>query len=650
MNRAGKFSMDKSSAPIVVIALAVLLIQPYGARASVLEGSPDSAFGSGGIVTTIVGSNWSLANAMALQTDGKIVVAGSSSGDSYQAFTLVRYNSNGSLDAAFGSGGIVTTAIGSSVSQANAVALQPDGKIVVAGSSYADSAEVFTLVRYNPGGSLDATFGSGGIVTTAIGPRASQANAIVVQTDGKIVLAGFSYDAYGFAVFTVARYKPDGSLDVTFGSGGIVKTAGISQADAMALQIDGKIVVAGYNYEAFALVRYTSSGSLDTTFGNGGTVITAVGPSWSWASAVALQSDGKIVVVGSSSAASAPGSPGVFTLIRYNPNGMLDTTFGSGGIVTTAVGSGASRAFAVVLQPHGKIVAAGDSSNGLHRLFTVLRYNPNGSLDAKFGSGGIVTTGVGSQDSMAAAVALQRDGKIVAAGSAFAIGREFALARYIGDATPPSGARMIGVPRYSTALTPTFGWTASDDNTGVASFDVIDHYAGYNSSSYLSWRTFRAGTTWTHGTFSGAPGYTYCLEVRGRDFAGNIGAYSSPACVAFPVDDRTLAVHGTWTSGTNSAYYRGTYRVSTTYGAYLTLPIVYRHLAIVVTTCATCGTFRVYLGSTLLKTVSTYATASHYKVVIEVSVVSPARSGTLKIVQVSTGKRVIIDGVAVSLN
>src|SRR5208283_5268667 len=205
-------------------------------------GSLDTNFGAGGIVTTSFGSYPALALALGIQSDGKIVAAGQSSNGSNLVFTLVRYDTGGSPDTTFGTGGIVTTSVGSSDSQANALGIQSDGEIVAAGQSSNGSHYVFTLVRYNAtDGSPDTTFGTGGKVTTSFGSKDALANALGIQSDGKIVAAGQSNNGSN-SVFTLVRYNAtDGSLDTTFGTSGIV-TAPLGISYALGIQSDGMIV------------------------------------------------------------------------------------------------------------------------------------------------------------------------------------------------------------------------------------------------------------------------------------------------------------------------------------------------------------------------------------------------------------------------
>ena len=228
-------------------------------------GDLDSTFGTGGKVTTAIGSN-SDARSVLVQSDGKIVAAGTSGNGSNNVFLAVRYNTGGSLDATFGTGGKVTTSFGSGYACANSAAVQSDGKIVAAGSYYMGGGAVFAVVRYNTDGSLDATFGMGGKVTTSIGFYADYGNSVALQSDGKIVVAGVSNNDD----IAVVRYNTDGSLDATFGTGGKVTTSigsGMDYGNSVVLQSNGKIVVTGWSYNGskndFAVVRYNTDGSLD---------------------------------------------------------------------------------------------------------------------------------------------------------------------------------------------------------------------------------------------------------------------------------------------------------------------------------------------------------------------------------------------------
>jgi uncharacterized delta-60 repeat protein len=425
---------------ISVVSLMTMfsLISPSAAFA---DGLLDTTFGTGGFVTTptpIETSN-DQANSVVLQSDGKIVVAGYAHNGNNDDFAVARYNTNGSLDETFGTGGIVTTPIGTSTDRANSVVLQSDGKIVVAGYARittTSTTDDIAVARYNTNGSLDETFGTGGFVTTPIGTSTDRANSVVLQSDGKIVVAGYASITTTSTTddIAVARYNTNGSLDTTFDTDGKVTTpigTSTDRANSVVLQSDGKIVVAGYasngTNDDFAVARYYTNGSLDTTFDTDGKVTTPIGTSTDLANSVVLQSDGKIVVAGSA----YNGNNDDFAVARYYTNGSLDITFGTGGFVTTPIGTSNDRANSVVLQSDGKIMVAGYARIGSYDEFAVARYNTDGVLDITFGTGGFVTTSIGISNDRANSVVLQSDGKIVVAGSADnGSNNDIAVARY----------------------------------------------------------------------------------------------------------------------------------------------------------------------------------------------------------------------------
>jgi uncharacterized delta-60 repeat protein len=416
-------------APLLVVG-AMLLLAVGSAQATL--GALDTSFGSGGTVTTSIGSGYDVASALALQPDGKLVVAGNTYNGSNTDFALARYDASGALDTSFGTGGKVTTPIGSADDKAKALVLQPDGKLVVAGSSYVSNND-FALARYNANGTLDTSFGTGGTVTTPIsGPSA--VSALVLQPDGKLVVAGSSYSGnYNFAL---ARYNANGTLDTSFGTGGKVTTpvgSAAAIAFALALQPDGKLVAAGYGWDGtkydFALVRYNADGTLDNTFGPGGKVLTAIGSSTEEAKALVLQPDGKLVAFGES----YNNGNDDFALVRYNANGTPDASFGAGGKVLTPVGNAYDYASALALLPDGKLVAGGYSTVLGWYNFSLVRYDADGTPDSGFGSGGKITTAVGPGNAVLLALALQPDGKLVAAGNSNnGTDADFALVRYQG--------------------------------------------------------------------------------------------------------------------------------------------------------------------------------------------------------------------------
>jgi uncharacterized delta-60 repeat protein len=411
------------------------------------NGTLDSSFGPPGRVTTSFRNKADTATGVAIQSDGKIVAVGSSHNGDYKDFAVSRYNPNGELDTTFGSGGEVITSVNTQDDEATKVAIQPDGKIVVVGYS---GKNQIALVRYNSNGSLDTSFDSDGKVAITVALGVSVANDLVIQPDGKIVVAGSAFVTSNVD-FALVRFNPNGSLDTTFDSDGIVTTPVTDRGDyanSVALQPDGKLLVAGgveatASYRTFGLVRYMSDGSLDTTFGNGGKILTPIGDGNAEATAIALQTDGKIVATGYTSSYSD------FATVRYNEDGTLDQMFDVDGIVTTTVNENSSEcAFDVLIQNNGKIVIAGRTVfPGSNFNITLVRYNTSGSLDSSFNNDGIVVTDYGNFGEVAYAAALQSDGKIVVAGGINEVGRrDFAVLRYLGDEIsvhPPKSRKRV---------------------------------------------------------------------------------------------------------------------------------------------------------------------------------------------------------------
>jgi uncharacterized delta-60 repeat protein len=367
---------------------------------------------------------------------------------------------DGDLDPAFGTDGKVLTDFDHSTDIANAVAIQADAKLVVVGTTYRDndfSNEDFAVARYNPDGTLDKTFGAGGKVQTDFPGLAAVASSVVIQLDGKIVVAGGAFPLFTFlGDFKLVRYNSNGSLDTSFGDGGIVTTTFPegSYAFDVALQTDGKIIAAGTVFvdfnpgdssnTDFALVRYNPDGTPDGNFGNGGQVTTDFVGLEDDAFSVLIQPDGKIVAVGS---ANDPATYYDFAAVRYLSNGTIDTTFGVAGKVHTDFGDqNFDRARSAALQPDGRIVAAGFaiSQNGGVQNFAVARYDSNGVLDTGFGAGGMTQIDFGSCCQSANKVLLQPNGKTVTVGYANteSSDSDFLLARLTSDGSldPTFGA------------------------------------------------------------------------------------------------------------------------------------------------------------------------------------------------------------------
>jgi uncharacterized delta-60 repeat protein/uncharacterized repeat protein (TIGR01451 family) len=419
----------------------------------------DTGFGGGGTVRTDFSGNIDEARAVVLQQDGKIVAAGSSfsSAKTVEDFVVARYNSNGSLDKRFGNNGKVITDFFRNVDSISAVAIQPDGKIVVGGFAQlggsGSTPRVFALARFNSDGSPDSSFGSGGKLTTSFGGSFASVSSIMLQPDGKIIAAGtadFNPRVPGAGLdFALARYQPNGGLDGSFGDAGKLTFdffGSFNQANAAALQSDGKIVVVGgaaYDNAnrsiGFALARFNPNGSPDAVFGSGGKQITDFFGTGGQANGVVIQPDGKIVVAGTASDNASRFAGTDFALARYNPDGSLDDSFGSGGRASVPLpDSTTEQANALALAPDGKIIVAGAAYKSFATPpdFALARYKQDGSLDEGFGSGGVLTTDFAGGTDEAFAVAIQPNGNLVAAGRAFRNNFDLALARYLDDAAP----------------------------------------------------------------------------------------------------------------------------------------------------------------------------------------------------------------------
>jgi uncharacterized delta-60 repeat protein len=443
----GDWFLETATGPVEAsLPNARILVAIHGLLA---PGDLDTTFGMGGIVTTSI-STFDNARGVAIQSDGKIVVAGYASDIHFnESFAVVRYNADGSLDASFDGDGKVTTVIGAGYDEAHAVALQSDGKIVVAGLSHINNHYSFAVVRYNADGSLDTSFDGDGKVTTAIGPGEDCAYGVALQSDGKIVVAGYSENG-STNNFAVVRYNADGSLDTSFDGDGKVTTTVGSRSGydsySVALQSDGKIVVAGSCYsgdkECFGLVRYNTDGSLDTSFNGDGKVITGVGSFGDYAYGMALQSDDKIVVVGDSYSS---GTGDDVALVRYNADGSLDTSFDADGKVMTDLGSADDSGRSVALQSDGKIVVAARIRPGSYYAFALVRYNADGSLDVSFDGDGKVTTDLGSKNDYVYSAAVQSDDKIVVAGVSHGdTESDFGVVRYIGARPTTAEITVLG--------------------------------------------------------------------------------------------------------------------------------------------------------------------------------------------------------------
>jgi uncharacterized delta-60 repeat protein len=499
-------------------------------RCLLSAGALDPTFGAGaGYVTTSLSRGSDVAWAVLIQPwDGKIVAAGTTS----SGMALTRYNTDGTLDGTFGRGGIEASKIPSN-SNKQVAALYPSTdttgnakKIVEAGAG--------SLARFNANGSVDSSFGNKGLVAVS---SISNIFGVVVQTDGKIVVAGDD---------KLIRYNATGTLDTTFGSGGtatVPSIAGGGFLTALGLQPDGKLMAAGITgSNTWELARFTSTGTLDTTFDSTGPVPGTVtfsfaaglpgsGPTLAiYPSTGPDTADyGKIEVAGSIFGNPNGANSSQIALARFNADGSADSTFGQGGQVVTPFPNSGANATGTTLQADGKIVVSGRIYHPElgHYLVGVLRYDTDGSLDPTFGSGGIVQTANGTSDSWGLAVAIQTDGRIVVAGrTSTSTGWDFMVARY--QSAPQIGSFTASPNPVTAGSNVTL--TASNVISGGGTVTQVAFYADTNGDGILGTGDILLGYgaqsngVWTFSfSTAGWSGGSYTLFTQAENSYGTFG-------------------------------------------------------------------------------------------------------------------------------
>lgn len=463
------------------------------------DGSLDTTFDADGKVITDFGMSTDELRSLALQSGGKIIAGGRIMQNGNMNFGVARYNTNGALDASFGTNGITIVDV-SSVDQPASLLIQPDDRIVQAGFSFIGSAYDLMIVRYNSSGSLDSTFDTDGIAIVDISGGNDLAQSISIQQDGKLIIGGmaeqggefrpaavrltsggaldpaFDFDGKVIAFTTgtglahttnvqsdgkillggminasqnrdgfLQRYNDTGTLDPSFDSDGtlIQEEIGPLNDGILSLALRGnRIVAAGYaegagQISAVGLMKFDLAGNPDPTFGAGGRVITKFSAN-AYGNAVAIQPDARVVVGGQLG--------GDFLLLRYNINGSADSTFGSSGTVVTDIAGGSDWATSIALQPDGKILLGGTSCS-TDCAFALIRYDGNGQLDPTFGNGGISVLSLGS-DVLLSAIALQPDGKVVATGQALSGSNDILVTRLNSDGTLDSSFNGTGISSF----------------------------------------------------------------------------------------------------------------------------------------------------------------------------------------------------------
>ena len=490
----------------LILPLLFLLITTNSLNAAD-PGDLDPTFGSGGKVYNLP-TNFMPAEDVAIQADGKLVLAGSTLGpDNTQDFAVVRLNANGSPDTAFGNSGLVGIPFDTNFDEnAVAVVVQSDGKIIVAGSvQLGTSGWDFGVARLNANGTIDATY-SGGKVKIGLSATGDDfLFDMIIQPDDKVVLTGTTRPTPNKDIGLV-RLTTTGVGDpafnnasgrVTIGFGGGTEDEGL----ALALQPDGAVVIAGSTAGDFCVLRFLSSGQLDVTFGLGGFQVTPVGTQVDKANGVAIQADGKIVAGGTANS----GLFDEFALVRYTPGGQLDNTFSGDGKATyDVIPATADVLRSVLIQSDGKLIGAG-GGGGSH---VIIRVDSAGALDPSFSMDGKVIENIAPTNSFGRRAILQPDGRIVSVGDGSGPGTfGFTAARFFTVATPTidapfdfddDGKTDIGIFRPAVAE-----WWIQRSNGGSiiatqfgASTDRIvpADYTGDGRADVAVWRP--ASGTW----------------------------------------------------------------------------------------------------------------------------------------------------------
>jgi len=412
---------------VLQVTLLACVVSSLSILGQAQAGALDPTFANHGIFTTNFAGCCGAVDAIALQSDGKILVGGQVRLNTLVG-AILRLNSNGTVDSTFGNGGMVTFTLGSIGASAGGLAIQTDGKILA--SAVGTFVARGDIRRFNPNGSVDTTFGTNGIASTSglvpTGPLA-------LLPDGKVLVVGKE-----FSSGLLARFDSNGQLDSTFGNGGIAVL--LASASQLALLSNGQILVSSGQVGP-SVTRYNANGSVDRAFGILGGSASVASPS-----TLVVQSNGAILAAGQSvTGVVTPtiftGNPTGFGAVRFNSSGSIDTTFGShGGVITGFPQMNFGGIAAIALQTNGDIVAAGQAgfapSNQTQftSSFALARYLSNGQLDNTFGAGGRVTTSFGNTNvAFISGMAIQADGKIVAVGTTGDAFGNFAVARYLAQ-------------------------------------------------------------------------------------------------------------------------------------------------------------------------------------------------------------------------
>jgi uncharacterized delta-60 repeat protein len=450
----------------------------------------DSTFDFDGIVITDFGGTNDQAHDLIIDNSGKIVVTGFAN-ISGNRFAVARYNTDGTLDTTLDTDGRVTTSFFAG-GQSYAVTIDSNNKILAVGSGNNDTSNKFALVRYNPNGTLDTIFNAGGTVYTSFFALGDYAQGVAIDSTNRILAAGYAWNGTDYDI-ALARYGINGALDTTFNGTGKV-TTGFPGTDelgySITLQSDNKILVGGSLFTAtdfdFGLIRYNTDGTLDNTFGTGGIVTTDFFNNYEEGFIVKVQSDGKILVAGGPINISTDDD---FGIVRYNPNGTLDNTFGVGGQVSTDFFGGADIVNSLVIDSNGNILVVGEVFNGIDYDFGIARYDINGNLDPTFGIGGKYSLDIvpGNND-FPRSIILEGSDKIVIAGdSTDGVNSNFIVVRLNLEIAPVANNDVAGTS-FGTPVTINVIANDSDLNNDIepAKVDLQTGLAGIQNTATVT--------------------------------------------------------------------------------------------------------------------------------------------------------------------
>ena len=410
--------------PCPLHALMVGLMAIDASYTHAQPGTLDPTFGSAGIATIDIATVYDYGQAVAVQPDGRIVMAGYA----YSDLVLARFMPDGAPDPSFGTGGLVTLP----GCAAYAMMLQDDGYIVVGGSHGGPADAQAMLMRFDPNGIPDPHFGDAGRVSFGDPGTSEYIEGLAIQADGRIVGVGTKCGDFPYCEFLVVRVLGDGTPDASFGSGGSITvdiTAEEERGYGVAVREDGRLVITGQYGSNMGpgifLFGLNADGGMDNTFMP--TLPSGVGPSWSYT--VRVLADDKLLVAG----AMFNGQQNDFILLRYEADGSLDEGFGDGGIVLTDLYGNTDNSITVVEQADGKLIQVGTTIDAqFGRSIALVRFHPDGAIDRAFGDNGRVITDLAGDDEMAFDAALQPDGKLVITGYVRTDGDEDLLvARYL---------------------------------------------------------------------------------------------------------------------------------------------------------------------------------------------------------------------------